>query len=130
MFIRGQSCSRTCKTPAYYDFSTANTESEVVSSGEMEDIFVYRADTQKMMKYEVSASTVTDMIHNYMTQTFYSIEYAEPTLQTTADGIVGMAPHLSNRLYANESLIYRLKESGKISNAKFAIWHAGGVGKL
>ena len=46
-----------------------------------------------MKKFEVTASTVTDLIDNYMPQSFYSIEYSEPSYSTIADGIVGMAPH-------------------------------------
>lgn len=67
MFVRGQDCKRTCKTPNYYEYSNANNESEMVSTGEQEDIHFYQHDTQKYKKFAVTANTVYDMIAHYMT---------------------------------------------------------------
>jgi hypothetical protein len=66
MLIRGNKCKNTCHTPAFYDFQTDNKDASMDTNGEIEDVLFYKADTQKMAKYEVNADTVTDMINNYM----------------------------------------------------------------
>ena len=83
MIIRGN-CGSTCHTPNYYIYSTENTNSEVVTQGEIEDLLIYKPDTQKMAKYEVTAKTITDVLDKLehpktpMLQTFYAIEDSEP----------------------------------------------------
>ena len=60
-----------------------------------------------------------------MNITFYGIQSSDPTLQATADGVLGLAPMFDNNANLNESLIYRMVTSGKIANPKFAIWRVG-----
>lgn len=91
-----------------YKYQAENPESEKITEGEEDNLYIYMPSNQKLARFEVTASTISDMICNYMTQTFYAVHYSETNINSIADGVAGLAPHYMANLYANESLLYRL----------------------
>jgi hypothetical protein len=49
----------------------------MITDGEEDNLYMYYPSVQKLARFEVTASTITDMICNYMPQTFHAVHYSE-----------------------------------------------------